>query len=191
MLQSQLVMRKWDTLKVITGSIDNVWDRFVDRLSNACKDNVPVYKSKPKHYPFSLVKTRSSKLGVFSFLYLVGCFIYWKRNESLTTSRNLEDMYGPIWCILVIYIKGTLKAYQIESQETEFIEFIQAGIKLKVGPIYWFHVFIEAHCVRESYTIIFFQWLEPVAHPILLKRLSALVYITESCALFTVTYSVV
>ena len=36
----------------------------------------------------------------------------------------------------IIYIKGTFKAYQIESQETEFIEFIQAGIKLKVGPIY-------------------------------------------------------
>jgi hypothetical protein len=29
----------------------------------------------------------------------------------------------------IIYVKGTLKAYQIESQETEFIEFIQAGIK--------------------------------------------------------------
>jgi hypothetical protein len=26
------------------------WDRFVDKLSIACKDNVPVYKSKPKHY---------------------------------------------------------------------------------------------------------------------------------------------
>jgi hypothetical protein len=33
-----------------TGSIDNVWDRFVDKLSIACKDNVPVYKSKPNHY---------------------------------------------------------------------------------------------------------------------------------------------
>jgi hypothetical protein len=39
----------WDTL-LKTGSIDNVWDRFVDKLSIACKDNVPVYKSKPKHY---------------------------------------------------------------------------------------------------------------------------------------------
>jgi hypothetical protein len=39
----------WDTL-LRTGSIDNVWDRFVDKLSIACKDNVPVYKSKPKHY---------------------------------------------------------------------------------------------------------------------------------------------
>ena len=39
----------WDTL-LRTGSIDNIWDRFVDKLSNACKDNVPVYKSKPKHY---------------------------------------------------------------------------------------------------------------------------------------------
>jgi hypothetical protein len=27
-----------------------IWDRFVDKLSIACKDNVPVYKSKPKYY---------------------------------------------------------------------------------------------------------------------------------------------
>jgi hypothetical protein len=39
----------WDTL-LRTGSFNNVWDRFVDKLSIACKDNVPVYKSKPKHY---------------------------------------------------------------------------------------------------------------------------------------------
>ena len=39
----------WDTL-LRTGSIDNVWDRFVNKLSIACKDNVPVYKSKPRHY---------------------------------------------------------------------------------------------------------------------------------------------
>ena len=31
------------------------------------------------------------------------------------------------------YIKGTVKAYQIESQETEFIEFIQAGIQTQSG----------------------------------------------------------
>jgi hypothetical protein len=28
----------------------NKLNRFVDKLSIACKDNVPVYKSKPKHY---------------------------------------------------------------------------------------------------------------------------------------------
>ena len=28
----------------------NKLHRFVDKLSIACKDNVPVYKSKPKHY---------------------------------------------------------------------------------------------------------------------------------------------
>jgi hypothetical protein len=47
----------WDTL-LRTGSIDNVWDRFVNKLSIACKDNVPVYKSKPNHYEtpgFSIV----------------------------------------------------------------------------------------------------------------------------------------
>jgi hypothetical protein len=27
-----------------------IWDRFVDKLSIACKDNVPVYKSNPKYY---------------------------------------------------------------------------------------------------------------------------------------------
>ena len=52
MLQSQLAKMRyfkgdyasvkkvdWDTL-LRTGSIDNVWDRFVDKLSIACKDNV-------------------------------------------------------------------------------------------------------------------------------------------------------
>ena len=45
------ILKKVDCATLLrTGSIDNVWDRFVDKLSIACKDNVPVYKSKPNHY---------------------------------------------------------------------------------------------------------------------------------------------
>jgi hypothetical protein len=48
----------------------------------------------------------------------------------------------------IIYIKGTLKAYQIESQETEFIEFIQAGtvLKLRLEPVA--HQFYLKDCLR-------------------------------------------
>ena len=60
----------------------------------------------------------------------------------------------------IIYIKGTLKAYQIESQETEFIEFIQAGIKTQSGSnilISCIHRSPSANnddCVRELSDIL-------------------------------------
>jgi hypothetical protein len=39
----------WEWL-LATGSIDDLWDRFTDKISIACKENIPVCKSKPKHY---------------------------------------------------------------------------------------------------------------------------------------------
>ena len=39
----------WELL-LSTGSIDDLWDRFTDKISIACKENIPVCKSKPKHY---------------------------------------------------------------------------------------------------------------------------------------------
>ena len=60
----------------------------------------------------------------------------------------------------IIYIKGTLKAYQIESQETEFIEFIQTGIKTQSGSniliscIYRSSSANNDDCVRELSDII-------------------------------------
>ena len=37
----------WELL-LVTGSIDDLWDRFTDKISIACKENIPVCKSKPK-----------------------------------------------------------------------------------------------------------------------------------------------
>ena len=60
----------------------------------------------------------------------------------------------------IIYIKGTLKAYQIESQETEFIEFMQTGIKTQSGSntliscIYRSPSANNDDCVRELSDII-------------------------------------
>jgi hypothetical protein len=40
----------WELL-LATGSIDDLWDRFTDKISIAySKENIPVCKSKPKHY---------------------------------------------------------------------------------------------------------------------------------------------
>ena len=39
----------WELL-LATGSIDDLWDRFTDKISIACKENIPVCKSKPRHY---------------------------------------------------------------------------------------------------------------------------------------------
>ena len=44
-----LVNVDWELL-LTTGSIDDLWDRFTDKISIACKENIPVCKSKPKHY---------------------------------------------------------------------------------------------------------------------------------------------
>lgn len=60
----------------------------------------------------------------------------------------------------IIYIKGTLKEYKIKSQETEFIEFIQAGIKTQSGSnimiscIYRSPSANNDDCVRELSDII-------------------------------------
>jgi hypothetical protein len=44
-----LVNVDWELL-LATGSIDDLWDRFTDKISIACKENIPVCKSKLKHY---------------------------------------------------------------------------------------------------------------------------------------------
>ena len=70
-----LINVDWDTL-LRTGSIDNVWDRFVDKLLSACKDNIPVYKSKQKHYDTP-----------------------WMNKEALAAVRNKRKMWKKyIYC---------------------------------------------------------------------------------------------
>jgi hypothetical protein len=51
----------WELL-LATGSIDDLWHRFTDKISIACKENIPVCKSKPKHYDTPCTSPFSSNI---------------------------------------------------------------------------------------------------------------------------------
>ena len=78
--------------------------------------------------------------------------------DGYTIFHPTKKVFTDRGCI--IYIKGTLTAYQIESQETEFIEFIQTGIKTQSGSniliscIYRSPSANNDDCVRELSDII-------------------------------------
>lgn len=68
-INSELTQIEWENI-LATGGINDLWDRFVDSLSNSCRKNIPVYKSKPKCYDTP-----------------------WMNKETLTAVQNKRKMW--------------------------------------------------------------------------------------------------
>jgi hypothetical protein len=105
----------WELL-LATGSIDDLWDRFTDKISIACKENIPVCKSKPKHYDTPWMDKGTLSPCVFHVF-----FIFERIPFYITTAEVLSicTMFSPLYALYRDIAKTHCPFYPRESQSAK------------------------------------------------------------------------